>query len=434
MLKKPNNLPLGIPSKALFNQSIVDVFVLQGILDLEDAEKLKKHFRTNREVENFLIKNHLVTRETINKAYSIILKLPFIELKNIEISRESLEVVPEKIASRLGVIPFDFSNKLLKIAVTNPADLPLGFSSALSRLLKNKKITIELFITLPEDLREALKQYKSYKRKTLLIKKGSLPVVYLRNRQIERAYLNKIPKDFIEKYRLLVFDENISGDYLVACEKPDAPITKKILNYLRKENKVTLDIFATSKDDIDYVLENYDHNSSFQVEPLHEDEPKIEDAASTESRAEDGDEYYSGGTSIFSSLSDLLFKTDMPSLTVDSIVPKGSLSFRGDRTEFQNNQEKHIMVEKPDQNKSNRKEVSLIGKIQKDCLAKLPKEFIQKYRIVVFGENDSGNLMLATDDIDSDLTKQAIEFIKKQHSVELFSTSTNDIEYALNIY
>lgn len=92
------------------------------------------------------------------------------------------------------------------------------------------------------------------------------------------------------------------------------------------------------------------------------------------------------------------------------------------------------MVEKPDQNKSNRKEVSLIGKIQKDCLAKLPKEFIQKYRIVVFGENDSGNLMLATDDIDSDLTKQAIEFIKKQHSVELFSTSTNDIEYALNIY
>ncbi|MCL5410323.1 MAG: hypothetical protein M1324_00505 [Patescibacteria group bacterium] len=437
LTKNTHNLNLGIPSKVLFDQSIVDVFVLQGILDLEDAEKLKKHFKTNREVENFLIKNRLVTRETINKAYSIILKLPFVELKNIEISSEALSVIPEKIARKYGIIPFDLNGKILKIAVTCPADLPLGFSSTLSKLFKNKKIIIELFITLSEDLRESLKQYGSKGKKSLLIKKGSLPVVYLRNRQIPRTYLNKMPKNFIEKYRLLVFDENISGDYMVACEKPDSPLTKKILNYIKKENKVTLEVFATSKDDIDYVLLNYDHNSSFQMESLHHDDGQPEKSEKSEQEKDDN----RGGEirpSIFSSLSDLLFKPDFPSLTVDSITSKASTydaeDDKSNEIGFQNAQKKHIMIEEKTNQGAEKKSVSLIGKIDKDHLIKLPKEFIQKYRIVVFGENNSGELMLASDSINSELTEKAIEFIKKQHPIELFLTSKDDIEYAVNIY
>jgi len=373
-----------------------------------------------------------VTRETINKAYSIILKLPFIELQNIEISEDALSVIPEKIARKHGVIPFDLENRILKIAVTNPADLPLGFASALSKLFKNKKIIIELFITTPEDFKEMLKQYRNRSKKSLLIKKGSLPVIYLRNRQIQRKYLNKMPKSFIEKYRLLVFDESISGEYLVACEKPDSPLTKKILNYIKKENKVALEIFATSKEDIDYVLKNYDHNSSFHVEPLHED--KIEENIKKE--PEDKKDI-KDRLPLFSSLSDLLFKSDTPSLTVDSIAPRASVlddkkhEKNGDN--FQNSLKERIIVNKP-ADIDGKLSVNLVGKIQREYLTKLPKEFIRKYRIVVFGENSSGELMLASDDLNGELTIKAIDFIKKQHPVELYAASTDDIEYAVNVY
>jgi len=481
--KNTNNLNLGVPPKVLFNQSIVDVFVLQGILDLEDADKIKKYLKTNREIENFLIKNRLVTRETINKAYSIILKLPFIELQNIEISEDALSVIPEKIARKHGVIPFSLENKILKIAVTNPADLPLGFSSALAKLFKNKKIIIELFITAPEDFREMLKQYRNRSKKSLLIKKGSLPVIYLRNRQVERKYLNKIPKDFIKKYRILVFDENISGAYLVACERPDSPLTKKILNYIKKENKIKLEILATSKEDIDYVLKNYDQSSSFHVEPLHEDAASTKSGAGAPAsegmRGKLRDKVDAGGLPpLFSSLSDLLFKSNVPSLTVDSITPRTYVS--DDRkheksdNNFQNSLKERIIVNTETHSSmsssgrqshgpgiqdsellldsrlrgndklgdgndkvvsgNNELSVSLVGKIHQEYLTKLPKEFIHKYRIVVFGENSLGELMLASDDLDAELTKKAIDFIRKQHPVELFTTSTDDIEYAVNIY
>jgi len=427
--KQKQNSISGLPSALLFNQSILDVFVLQGILELEDAQKLRSHFKTNREIESFLLKNHLVTKDTINKAYSIILKLPFVELKNIKISSETLATVPEKIAAKLGIIPFDLDGKLLKIAITQPADLPLGFTSTIKKLFKNKKANLELFVTGMEDFKEALKQYKNKPERTLLMKKGSLPVVYLRNRKISREFLNKIPKSFIEKYRLLVFDENIAGHYLVACEKPDSPLTKKILNYIEKENKVSLEVFATSEGDIGYVLKNYDSSTPFQIEELQPTMVK-EEKPEKEERYKLIDQSKSAITTISKSL----FKPKAPSLTIDSIFSRESNPALIQKNQFQNNVEEHIIKDEKKVDGSAKKVISLVGRIPKDFLVKLPKEFISKYRVVVFGENEKGDLMLATDCPESKMTQKAISFIKNQLPVEVFNTKPSDIEYALNIY
>ena len=425
--KKKTTTTLGIPSAMLFNQSILDVFVLQGILELEDAEKLKNNFKTNREIETFLIKNHLVTKDTINKAYSIILKLPFIELRNIEIKREALETIPQKIASRLGIIPFDLDGTLLKVAITEPADLPLGFSSALRKLFKNKKANLELFITDVEDFKEAFKQYKKKPEKSLLIKKGSLPVVYLRNRKISRDCLNKIPKNFIEKYRVLVFGENIAGCYLVASEKPDSPLTKKILKYIEKENKVKLELFATSESDIDHILENYDNNTPFQIEEVQEksiNSDKKEDAEQFKTIIQDNLK------SAYTNIKKTFVRKKSPTLTVDSIFVRKE-SDKDIERKFQNGSKENIIKINDE---SPNKTISLIGKIPEAYLTKLPQNFISKYRVVVFGENDEGNLMIATDDRESEMTKKAVSFIENQHPVEVFSVKPADIEYALSIY
>ena len=63
-----------ISNNTFLDQSILDVFVLQDLIDPGDADKLKAKLKTNRQIEEFLLRNRIVTKDTINKAYSIIFK------------------------------------------------------------------------------------------------------------------------------------------------------------------------------------------------------------------------------------------------------------------------------------------------------------------------------------------------------------------------
>ena len=257
-----------LSGSGILSQSILDVFVLQDILDFEDAEKLKSHFKTNREIEEFLVKNRLVTKDTINKTYSILLKIPYIGLKNIELPDEAKKIITKQIANKYGIIPFNIEEGLIRLAISKPADLLTGYMKSLIKLFENKNLAIELFITGDSDFREAVTQYDNKKTSKLLIKKGSLPVIYLRNLKISPDILTKIPKEFIEKYRIVIFAENVYNGFMVACEEPDSFVTKKVLDYIQKENKIKLEVFAASKDDFDYILSHYnDYLEGKNVEP-----------------------------------------------------------------------------------------------------------------------------------------------------------------------
>lgn len=244
----------GLSLTPLDTQSILDIFVLQDIIDPSDAEKLKMSFKTNREIENFLLKNRLVSRDTINKAYSIILKLPFIGLKNVKIPEEALKAVPKQLASKFGIIPFDLKDNLLRLAISRPADLLASYPVGLVKVFDAKGLGLELFITGESDFKEVFLQYSKNANDKLLMNKGSLPVIQLKNYKITPEYLSKIPVEFIEKYRIVIFNQNAAGDYLVACQDPNSSVTRKVLDYLKKANNISLEVFATSSDDISAVV------------------------------------------------------------------------------------------------------------------------------------------------------------------------------------
>lgn len=341
----------------ILSQSILDVFVLQNLIDPQDADKLKKHFKTNREIENFLIKNRLVTRDTINKAYSILLKLPYIELKNVQISDEVLKIVPEKLARRFNIIPFSLSGgKTIKIAMARPADLMSGYIQSLSDLFFKKGLFVELFITGDQDFAFSIKQYNKKNSKDVLLQKGSLPVVFLRNQSISKDYIQKIPKEFIEKYRVVVFGQNMDDTYLIACQNPDSALTQKIIAYLEKENQIKLEAFATSKEDVDYVIENYDgekkdRNIDKSLKQKDENEESINEMSSGKGDVKKSEKNAnissneSGEQQAGSSIKNLLknFLSDPnPRFTMDN---------GEDRETFVDNIKQSIPVEKKNQNK-----------------------------------------------------------------------------------
>lgn len=238
-------------------QSILDVFVVQGLISAEDADKLKRSYKTNQDIERILISNRIVTKETINKAYSILLKLPYISLENTKIDSEVLNIIPKKIASRYGVVSFGLKDNSLQLAISRPSSLDSEFNQNLDRIMDNKPYRIDLFITGPDDLNEVMKQYTGSVDSPTKLSSSSLPVVYLRNQNLSISLLKRLPLDFIEKHRAVIFYQKNDFTFAMAAERPDSYEVRKTVEFLQKENKIKIQLFATSAEDIDYAIGLY---------------------------------------------------------------------------------------------------------------------------------------------------------------------------------
>lgn len=253
-------------------QSILDVFVIQGLISVNDADNLKQKYRTNREVEQYLINNRVVSRDTINKAYSILLKLPYVSLENVKIPSEIINTIPKSLARKYGVIAFAKREDSLLIAVSRPSELSVAFTAGLEKLMTEKHLRVDLYITGQKDFEISSQQYNTGRSKNVLLEKGSLPAVFLRNQDIPMSYLGKLPIDFIENFRCVIFDQRQDKSYAIALERPDDSAVRAAVEKISKSNNVKFQTFATSKEDIDYALNLYrnkisaeDHKKDNQV-------------------------------------------------------------------------------------------------------------------------------------------------------------------------
>jgi type II secretory ATPase GspE/PulE/Tfp pilus assembly ATPase PilB-like protein len=243
-------------NQALSSQSIIDVFVVQGLILPVDAEKIKSRYKNNLAIERFLLSNRLISREAINKAYSIILKLPFIGLGNLSIPIEILGLIPKKLEKKYFVLPFAKKGSILNVAIGKPGELFLGANNDIKSLIGSKNLHLEFFISTPEDVLRALSSSGGEKNNVQL-EQGNLPVIFLRNRNVDMKYLQLLPLNFIEKNRLAIFDRVNDKRYRIAEEDPYNKKTKEIVEYLKKNNNLDFEEFATSGEDIKYLISLY---------------------------------------------------------------------------------------------------------------------------------------------------------------------------------
>ena len=250
--------------EALSSQSIIDVFVVQGLVLPTDAEKIKARYQNNLAIERFLLSNKLVSKEAINKAYSIILKLPFINLGNLEIPDEVLKIIPERIARRFLIVPFGLKDKILNLATGDPGEIFLPQNRNLEDALRAKGLRLELFVSTPEDILQVLGRSRRKSGEPLL-SRGSFPVVFLRNRNIDQRYLELLPLDFVQENRLVIFDQIGERTFRIAEEDPYSAKTRQIIDYLKKNNDLDFEEFSTSRTDIDYLLSLYQKGAGIKA-------------------------------------------------------------------------------------------------------------------------------------------------------------------------
>ena len=139
----------------LSEEQLQKILVKTKALDKQELElTLEEAKKRNQTLENYLISQKIMNQEQLYRNAAQYYDLPFIDLKNETIRKDILFLIPEPIAANHKIVAFDKNENELKIASLNPEDLQI-----FEFLSKKTGLEVKIFITSPESIIEALKNY-----------------------------------------------------------------------------------------------------------------------------------------------------------------------------------------------------------------------------------------------------------------------------------
>jgi len=281
-------------------ENILDILEKMGKIPRDDLVVLKDKYRQDPDgLEKALLGRQIANAAEIAKAYASYFNLPYVSLAGKKIPLDILQKVPEKAAREYLILPYHFENNILKIALAQPWRLAKGRKGVISDIRRKRNINIALAITTPEDLKEGLEGYKQKppvekpiehpkvaapKQEKKIVEqsppKAKIPFVSLKKLDIPTFVLQKFPFEIADKYRMVVFSSLSNDRISVAAENPLEPRVAEILDFIRRANELKIELFQTSKDDIDFALQLYSASTIIQPKPEVRQAPaKIEAAA-----------------------------------------------------------------------------------------------------------------------------------------------------------
>ena len=137
-------------------QNLLDTLVSGGLLSKADAESVKTlSYTSDEKIENILLKKRLVSESDILKTKAALLKIPFIQLSGKGISPDVLSLIPEPVARRYVIVPFDIDRKTdtLFVAMVDPLDL-----SIVEFLEKKSGKKIKAFLAMEDEVKHAIEE------------------------------------------------------------------------------------------------------------------------------------------------------------------------------------------------------------------------------------------------------------------------------------
>lgn len=131
----------------LMDSSLIDSAVVD--------ENFKIANETNQKLGNLLLEKKLISEIELRKLYSYILGIPYVNLEKETIATDILQIIPEPIAKKYGIVSFEKDGNNLKVAMRNPEDL-----QTIDFIRKKTGLKIIPCLTNEESIKEVLKQYE----------------------------------------------------------------------------------------------------------------------------------------------------------------------------------------------------------------------------------------------------------------------------------
>lgn len=119
-------------------------------------EAIKKSEGEKKSLQNFLISSKLISEKELVILYGQTNRIPFVDLSNLEIRKEHLSQLPEKISQRYQAVVFgEEKDGSLKLAMSDPMDV-----QAVQFIEKELGYQTKLYIATVGDIMNALDLYK----------------------------------------------------------------------------------------------------------------------------------------------------------------------------------------------------------------------------------------------------------------------------------
>jgi type IV pilus assembly protein PilB len=132
-------------------------FILDS--DMLDKEKVKEVYQEaesqKKQLGNLLLERKLISEIELRKLYAYILGIPFVDLTKELISHDTLQLIPEPIARKYGIVAFEKTGLDIKVAMLNPDDL-----QTIDFIKKKTGYKITPCLTSEESIKTILKQYE----------------------------------------------------------------------------------------------------------------------------------------------------------------------------------------------------------------------------------------------------------------------------------
>ncbi|NIQ90598.1 MAG: response regulator [Deltaproteobacteria bacterium] len=118
----------------------------QLVQALEEQKKKK-----GKQLGRIIIEKEWAKNEDICKALSKQLNIPYVKLKELEISKEVIETLPRKQASRKLICPYKKTGRRLRLAMANPLDY-----TTINEVKFKTGLDVSVAVATEEDIREAI--------------------------------------------------------------------------------------------------------------------------------------------------------------------------------------------------------------------------------------------------------------------------------------
>jgi len=138
-------------------KTITSILEKEGVLTEKQAKEVNlAHLETGKSEEEILIKKGFASEEKILRAKAALYEVPFVNLEKVGFSPVSISYIPQSVAERYHLIPFDVDQKEKKllVAMANPLDL-----ETIEFLEKKTEMKIVPYIALPEQIKRLTKEH-----------------------------------------------------------------------------------------------------------------------------------------------------------------------------------------------------------------------------------------------------------------------------------
>lgn len=141
-----------VPNPAQAALTLEDILLKQGLLSPSQASAIKlESINSGKGAEQIIQEHSLVPEDKILTAKAQVLNVPFMKLEGKAIQTQLLSLIPEPVARRYSVIPFDIAQDQLSVAMADPLDL-----GVIQFIEKKSGKRIKPYLAAPGDIIKAI--------------------------------------------------------------------------------------------------------------------------------------------------------------------------------------------------------------------------------------------------------------------------------------